>query len=426
MRFDNDSRNLKKHSNLRITSGCFSRLFVLGVFGILVISAISICSTAFGWRINYVDGILKFALLEALFFVFILVILFLPVNKTVSLLAGTFLLNPLLMLFFGVALAGAIIARFIWHHPTSYFSQSMMIAVSFFTGFILLSLPEIVWEKTKIILVKVFGFIGVLAYVAILKNAFDNFTQSGHMIAILLIQLGVLVFLFLSGIKRTVSMIIIFLGVILTLKNTSLLLLLVNVLGLVWFLILPRLYIKFRHSMPLIIMVGAVCFILIGGIIYNQTHTLFSTGNISFRLWIWQQQFQKFLTSPFYGQLFTAKTAIEFGLYKVQNFTDNNLVPAHNDWLDILLQGGIIGFVIFFFAYMKPISGLLRLRKKTNVSPTEKKLIMWFVLLLLDLAIAFIFNPFLANSDIAYIVWSVVAFALVLEYRIKARLRYSI
>ena len=299
-----------------------------------------------------------------------------------------------------------------------------MISVFFCTGFIFLSVPDGIWEKTKVTLVKVLGLMGILAYFAVFRNVINNFNQSGHIIAVLLVQLWVLVFLFVNGIKRTLLLIIIFLGVGLTLKNTAMLLLVVSVLGIAWFSNSIHQNTRFRRIKPMIIGFGVFFFIFIGVLFYIQAHTLFSDGNTTFRYWIWKRQFQTFLQSPFYGQMFTAETAIEFGLYKVANSASHNLVPTHNDWLDVLVQGGVIGFVIFLLAYIKPIHGLLRLRKKVNVLDIDQRLIIWSILTLINFAIAFTFNPFLMDPDISYILWFVLAFSSVLEYRTRTKLRH--
>ncbi len=411
-----DHYMIRRSKNRLVFRHYFSWISVFMVFAIFIFAAVS-STDLLDWRTNQSEtAILKFSPLLLLFMALLPVFLVRSPHRTVVTFVKTIVINPFLTLFFLLAFPGALFARFVLKLQTTYFTQAFMILAFFCIVFIFLSLPESVWQKAKTGTIYVFGFIGFLASLVIIQNVLNNFHDTHSDVAILLVQAWVLAFLFLKGFKRVAILLILFFMVGLTFKNTAMLLLMIAVLGTAVLSTKVKWNSQLKRLMPLIIFTSSLVFLSVGTVFYLATRSLFSDGNTLFRFWIWEQRFQQFLESPLYGKLFTASTAIFFEPFKLASSADN-LAPTHNDWLDVMVQGGIIGLILFFLAYTWPIVHLLQLRKKHGTSDKDIKIAVWAVLLLVNMAVAFTFNPFLLNPDISYILWFVAAYSLVLVHK---------
>lgn len=72
------------------------------------------------------------------------------------------------------------------------------------------------------------------------------------------------------------------------------------------------------------------------------------TGNAQYRLHTYGKAFDRFLDSPAWGSLFTDPPVERFELFSVAAVTQ--VLPTHNDTLDILAHGGVLGAALFAIA----------------------------------------------------------------------------
>ncbi|MBL8327780.1 MAG: O-antigen ligase family protein [Rubrivivax sp.] len=71
------------------------------------------------------------------------------------------------------------------------------------------------------------------------------------------------------------------------------------------------------------------------------------SGNARYRLYTYGKAIDRFQESPIWGQLFASPPVERFELFTVAAVTQ--VLPTHNDSLDILAHGGVIGAALFFF-----------------------------------------------------------------------------
>lgn len=146
-------------------------------------------------------------------------------------------------------------------------------------------------------------------------------------------------------------------------KNTAYLVALLSIgymLGLrLWF----RLTVMRDGFMRFMTLAGVVWAVVMVGaalaLIYWQFKDDLPTGNPEYRLHTYQQAWDKFVGSPIWGVGFTQAAVALFDQFEVAASTQN--LPTHSDPLDLLANGGLIGFglwlagilPVFWFALSK-------------------------------------------------------------------------
>jgi hypothetical protein len=113
----------------------------------------------------------------------------------------------------------------------------------------------------------------------------------------------------------------------------------------------------------------------------------FSTGNINTRAIMFESTIDKFLFSPLYGNFFTKSPLIDFNLYAGRDLTNSGFVSIHNDMFEILSNGGIIFFILFLFAVMKPFYF------RNNITEEFKDHFMTFYFSFILFLFCSLFNP---------------------------------
>lgn len=108
---------------------------------------------------------------------------------------------------------------------------------------------------------------------------------------------------------------------------------------------------KIRASKALIItyFLGSISVILliisvVMGLVIAERATRYEND---LRMKMWSSKFQEFLESPLYGQWFTNSPLYYEPLLK------HIQLPTHNDPLDIMVGGGIIGFLLYIIAFTR-------------------------------------------------------------------------
>ena len=189
-------------------------------------------------------------------------------------------------------------------------------------------------------------------------------------------------------------------------KNTSYLMGVFNVLAL--FGVMQ--YLKDQRNVRRLIfrsIVFSLPVLVIFFIIWYQLYFegLISTGNLSFRVFLYLDAFNIFIQSPIVGDFFT-KTPVHdmtkyFGRFLIEKY---RVLPTHSDVLDLLAHGGIIALIIF----LKFIHSLYRNFFRNLVKVRDKGLQAFYILLFitsLDLLLIMTFNPVFNIPINGFLAW---------------------
>lgn len=150
----------------------------------------------------------------------------------------------------------------------------------------------------------------------------------------------------------------------------------------------------------------------IGAIMYaNYVKEITPIGNVNFRQHQYTFAWNEFLKSPLIGSGFTTGTGIDYNLR--QDIVMLSNLPTHNDILDILRAGGLVGFTLWFlplFIVFGRAALMLRQKALTHQWSEHYDNIGWMLLSSISAVIVYCFNPLLAKTAFATIVWVFWAF----------------
>lgn len=201
-------------------------------------------------------------------------------------------------------------------------------------------------------------------------------------------------------------------------KNTAYLvalLVLLYLIVIVWF---PRL----RQTTPLHRVGGYylvfVALLLIAGLFFfllSNRETYLPSGNIDYRSYTYGLAWQKFLESPLWGTLFTAKAVEKFTLYSIG--IAGNFLPTHSDIMDLLANGGLIGIGLWLLGLFM----IGRAAYRSLLKPfTHAGAAYAYSLIALSLTgiVVYAFNPILLHTGMAYLLWTNLGLLLGLALRV--------
>ncbi|HKU72161.1 MAG TPA: O-antigen ligase family protein [Burkholderiales bacterium] len=128
------------------------------------------------------------------------------------------------------------------------------------------------------------------------------------------------------------------------------------------------------------------------------------TGNVSYRGFTYEQAWNKFLDSPLWGTLFSVEAVEKFDLYSIDD--TNNMLATHSDFLDILANGGTIGFLLWAIGLWRVVriafSNLLQpAMLDRDWAPHAHALAVMSA----AAVVTYVFNPILLQPSMAYLVW---------------------
>lgn len=161
--------------------------------------------------------------------------------------------------------------------------------------------------------------------------------------------------------------------------------------------------------------ISLILSMLMVGVYFGVKSTL-PTGNPEYRLHTYEKAWNRFLDSPIWGTGFTGPATEKFDLFSVATVTQ--VLPTHSDPLDILAQGGVVGFIFWIF----PSLMLLKywpafvLNSQSN-ERTDKTLIPYlhtFYCLTISGVIVCAFNPILNSPNLAWTYWIPVGMLLLM------------
>ncbi|MDZ4141368.1 MAG: O-antigen ligase family protein [Methylotenera sp.] len=150
------------------------------------------------------------------------------------------------------------------------------------------------------------------------------------------------------------------------------------------------------------------------GLAYLYVKSTLPDGNPGYRLHTYEIAWNKFLSSPIWGNGYTRAATEEFDLFTVA--TSTQVLPTHSDPLDIIANGGLIGFMLWFSVYVILIDRWYFLVRHPD-SQSDKTLIPYihasFCITFSGL-IACMFNPVITSSpNNAWACWAIVGILIV-------------
>ncbi|MCA9873671.1 MAG: hypothetical protein KC441_08450 [Anaerolineales bacterium] len=323
-----------------------------------------------------------------------------------------------------LSIPGAVYARFVLALPSSYFTQSFMLLAFFAVYFVLLRVPDVYWRQVQSWLVSTFVFVTMLATIDVFRNVVLIGSKSQPN-TILILLMGFVLFFYVTS-KWTRFLLLTFLGMLIffTFKNTAVIAFITIVVG---FYLFPK---KSLRKVSIYNIIGftfaagvVATGALIGYWLLQTQFAGFSTGNTTFRMIIYQYRFEQFLSSPFYGQLFTGET-----VYTFKSLFNSATVPTHSDWLDVLAQGGLLGMFLFVGVFLRTSFLMIKTRHITIPNDIRSAAIAsWVLVSLSAFIIMSLFNSILNTPEIALIFWFMLAFGhRVARFSAANRLRHQV
>jgi hypothetical protein len=92
--------------------------------------------------------------------------------------------------------------------------------------------------------------------------------------------------------------------------------------------------------------------IVIGAYLVFHYRDALPSGSTDVRIYMYQSAWENFLASPIYGMAFSGSSHGSFLLFPIFGHYE---VGTHSDLMDVLAQGGVVGFVIAAAAYIAPL-----------------------------------------------------------------------
>ena len=173
-----------------------------------------------------------------------------------------------------------------------------------------------------------------------------------------------------------------------------------------------------RNGLLLIAAIGAACLVASGvAFLFVNREFYLPTGNTNFRLFTYAVAWEKFLASPIWGTAFTGPASEFFPLYTIN--IETQVVPTHSDPLDLLANGGAIGFVLWVWGVIRLLRlAFVSLASSRCVPSSDTVLLHTLVVVGLCLILTCSFNPVLLHPNGAWLGWSAIGFAAGLAIRL--------
>jgi len=143
-------------------------------------------------------------------------------------------------------------------------------------------------------------------------------------------------------------------------------------------------------------------------LIYYFVKSSLPTGNPDYRLHTYEIAWNKFLNSPVWGTGFTGAATEKFDLFTVGSVTQT--LPTHSDPLDILAQGGLIGFSLWLAVFIILFRQWLFFvfQPERQLKPDLIPYLHTLYFLIFSGFIVCMFNPILNNPGLAWTFWGAV------------------
>jgi O-antigen ligase len=140
------------------------------------------------------------------------------------------------------------------------------------------------------------------------------------------------------------------------------------------------------------------------------------TGNLEFRLYTYRLAWDRFLDSPLWGSWFAREAAEKFRLYDIG--IARNVLPTHSDVLDLLANGGVLGFGLCALGILAiAVHAWRRVLRPDLIEQPEAAYGHALALLCLAAILTSAFNPILLQPPMAALAWSNLGMLLGLSLR---------
>lgn len=126
-------------------------------------------------------------------------------------------------------------------------------------------------------------------------------------------------------------------------------------------------------------------------------------SNVSTRSEIWQATLSAIHKNPLIGSLFAGNATVEM---HVGNLPP--IVPPHNDYLELLLVGGVVGLAIFLAKVGSTFRQLSEALGLDHLTATRRQLLEVTVVGLTAFLVDFMFNPILLKLNLAAIFFGLI------------------
>ena len=129
----------------------------------------------------------------------------------------------------------------------------------------------------------------------------------------------------------------------------------------------------------------------------------FPSGNPQYRVKTYETAWVNFRGSPVWGSGFTASATEKFKGFDIR--IARGVLPSHSDVLDIAANGGLLGILLWIWAYVR--AGRLAWTKLLSRRPVDDTIAMAHALACMNLTavIVYAFNPIMLQPVKAFLLW---------------------
>lgn len=148
------------------------------------------------------------------------------------------------------------------------------------------------------------------------------------------------------------------------------------------------------------------------GFVYFYIKSDLPTGNPEYRLHTYEKAWDKFIQSPLWGTGFTGAASEKFDLFTVG--ISQQTLPTHSDPLDILANGGLIGFALWAVFFTRIYIRWYRfvLAPEPHVDAEIRPYLHSFFCITAAGILVCTFNPILNSPNLAWSLWNIVGVLL--------------
>lgn len=365
----------------------------------------------FGWRLDFIGGIKHFpVLIMTPAFIFVIVGNILFKKRSNNELAQAQLnnkkLSVILWFFASFITLGSLYARFVSDIDNSFLSMGLYAMTAPLMAWFIKGSNKPATLIKGILLIYLFWAL-VSISMQFIKLGSEVFHSKEH-----LAIAGLAILYFLAQSKTAKLFVVLFIAFVAFAghKNTAYMVALL--LFLFFFLIWGIGYAKtikdgFVRAMFWIraALIATLSSIVIG-LVYLYVKSTLPDGNPVYRIHTYEIAWNKFLSSPIWGNGYTRAATEKFDLFTVA--TTTQVLPTHSDPLDILANGGLIGFLLWASVFVLLIRRwfLLALNPEAQINASLVPYQHALFCLAFSGVLVCSFNPILNSPNSAWAFWA--------------------
>jgi hypothetical protein len=162
--------------------------------------------------------------------------------------------------------------------------------------------------------------------------------------------------------------------------------------------------VKWRGVIYLLGGIGSISVIAAAVFAYFHFRQYMPSGNTQVRLHQYGVVYREFLDSPYWGAAYAGPSGVTF----VEG-GNMMIIPTHSDVLDLLREGGCIGFALWLTGMIRAIGLLARRKTQTRDAKAFLRTMVFWVL---STVFSYSFNPLLLKPPQAFVIWGLLAVGL--------------